>query len=162
MFNISREGPTDFGLDKSASYRTSTAPIDLAVRGNVIAVADLMKSISLVEYKPGENGLPDSLTEVARHFQTLWSTAVASIEKNCFLVGDAEGNLVLLNRNVNGVTADDKRRMEVTGEIRLGEMVNRIHALDIQSSGPVAPRAILATVCSYPPNFKSKINICPG
>ncbi|KAL1954103.1 hypothetical protein VTO42DRAFT_1727 [Malbranchea cinnamomea] len=148
VFNVNRGGPSDISLEKSASYRTSTAPIDIAVAGNVIAVADLMKSISLVEYKRGEDGAADNLTEVARHFQTLWSTAVACVAENCFLVSDAEGNLVVVNRNVNGVTDDDKRRMEVTGEIRLGEMVNRIQSVNIQTTGasPVVPRAILATV----------------
>jgi DNA damage-binding protein 1 len=109
-----------------------------------------MKSISLVEYTPGKNGLADDLTEVARHFQSVWSTAVALVGDNCYLLGDAEGNLVVLNRNVNGVTADDKRRMEVTGEIRLGEMVNRIQPVNIQSppTSAVSPKAFLATVSS--------------
>lgn len=108
-----------------------------------------MKSISLVEFKPGQDGLPDTLTEVARHYQTLWSTAVAQIEGNYYLEGDAEGNLVVLNRNTTGVTDDDKRRMQVTSELRLGEMVNRIHPIAVQSSpdAAVAPRALLATVC---------------
>lgn len=145
------------GLEKSATYRTSTAPIDIAVNENTIAVADLMKSVSLVEFKPGQDGLPDSLTEVARHYQTLWSTAVAQIEENYYLEGDAEGNLVVLSRNTTGVTDDDKRRMEVTSELRLGEMVNRIQPMTVQSSpgAAVAPRALLATVClisySIPP-----------
>jgi DNA damage-binding protein 1 len=39
-------------LEKLATYRTSTCPVDLAINGNVIAVADLMKSISLLEYIP--------------------------------------------------------------------------------------------------------------
>ena len=120
----------------------------IAVNENIIAVADLMKSLSLVEFKPGQDGLPDSLTEVARHYQTLWSTAVARIEENCYLEGDAEGNLVVLNRNVTGVTDDDKRRMQVTSELRLGEIVNRIHPIAVQSSpgAAVTPRALLATV----------------
>lgn len=150
VFNVKRGRPTELELQKAASYRTSTAPIDITVTGNIIAVADLMKSVSLVEFAAGQDGLPDSLTEVGRHYQTLWSTALACVEKDCFLVADAEGNLVVLNRNVNGVTADDKRRLEVTGEFRLGEMVNRIQPVNIQPSVEprVVPRAIVATVCS--------------
>src|SRR5204863_2191124 len=93
-----------------------------------------MKSVSIVEYKQGENGLPDSLTEVARHFETFWSTAVASVAENCFLEGDAEGNLIVLNQNIQGVTDDDKRRMDVTSEMLLGEMVNRIRRVNVQPS----------------------------
>ena len=53
-------------LTKKASYRTATAPIDVCVTGNVIAVTDLMKSMSLVEYKKGRAGMPDTLTEVSK------------------------------------------------------------------------------------------------
>ncbi|KAB8078709.1 mono-functional DNA-alkylating methyl methanesulfonate N-term-domain-containing protein [Aspergillus leporis] len=135
-------------LEKLASYRTSTAPVDVTVTGNVIVVSDLMKSVCLVEYKEGENGVPDSLTEVARHFQTVWATGVACIAEDTFLESDAEGNLIVLRRNLTGVEEDDKRRLEVTGEISLGEMVNRIRPVNIQqlASVTVTPRAFLGTV----------------
>ncbi|EEH42058.1 DNA damage-binding protein 1a [Paracoccidioides lutzii Pb01] len=154
IYSIAKGELSDYTLNKTASYRTSTAPIDIAVTGNLIAVADLMKSVSIIEFKQGENDQPDSLTEVARHFQTLWSTAVAPIAENMFLESDAEGNLVVLNQNVNGVTDDDKRRLEVTSEILLGEMVNRIRPVSIQGSLPatgpreavISPKAFLGTV----------------
>lgn len=122
----------------------------MTVTDNLIVVSDLMKSVCLVEYKQGENGLPDSLTEVARHFQTVWATCVACIGQDTFLESDAEGNLILLRRNLNGVEEDDKRRLEVTGEISLGEMVNRIRPVNIQklTSVTVTPRAFLGTVSS--------------
>jgi DNA damage-binding protein 1 len=137
-------------LEKLASYRTSTAPVDVTVTGNVIAVSDLMKSVCLVEYKEGENGMPDTMTEVARHFQTVWATGVANIAPDTFLESDAEGNLIVLRRNTTGVEEDDKRRLEVTGEISLGEMVNRIRPVNIQQLASVAvtPRAFLGTVSS--------------
>ena len=140
----------EFGsLNKVASYRTATAPIDIAVTGNIIAISDLMKSVSIVEYRRGHKGSPDTLTEVARHFQTAWGTAVAHVDDDTFLESDAEGNLMVLRQNVNGVTADDRRRLEVTSEIRLGEMVNRIRRINVPSSAnaAVVPRAFLATVC---------------
>ncbi|KAL4872857.1 hypothetical protein BDV12DRAFT_126898 [Aspergillus spectabilis] len=135
-------------LEKLASYRTSTAPVDVTVTGNVIAISDLMKSVCIVEYQEGENGLPDKLTEVARHFQTVWGTGVASIAPDNYLESDAEGNLVVLRRNRSGVEEDDRRRLEVIGEISLGEMVNRIRPVNIQQipGATVVPKAFLATV----------------
>ena len=135
-------------LHKVASYRTATAPIDIAITGNRIAVADLMKSVSIVEYKQGSTGEPDTLTELARHFQTGWATAVALVDDDTFLESDAEGNLMVLHQNVNGVTEDDRRRLEVTSEILLGEMVNRIRRINVPvtQSATVVPRAFLATV----------------
>ena len=135
-------------LHKVVTYRTSTAPIDIAVKGNFIAIADLMKSISVVEYVRGKEGLDDKLQETARHFQTAWSTAVAHIADETFLESDAEGNLTVLHRNVSGVTAEDRRRLEVTSEIQLGEMVNRIRSFEVPTSknAAVVPKAFLGTV----------------
>ncbi|KAL3433688.1 mono-functional DNA-alkylating methyl methanesulfonate N-term-domain-containing protein [Aspergillus tetrazonus] len=135
-------------LQRLASYRTSTAPVDITVTGNVIAIADLMKSVCIVEYHEGENGAPDKLVEVARHFQTVWATGVTSVAPDTYLESDAEGNLIALRRNRSGVEEDDRRRLEVTGEICLNEMVNRIRPVNIQQlpSATVVPRAFLATV----------------
>ncbi|KAL3458134.1 mono-functional DNA-alkylating methyl methanesulfonate N-term-domain-containing protein [Aspergillus heterothallicus] len=135
-------------LEKLASYRTSTAPVDVTVTDNTIAISDLMKSVCIVEFKEGENGLPDQLVEVARHFQTVWGTGVASISSDTYLESDAEGNLIVLRRNRSGVEEEDRRRLEVTGEISLGEMVNRIRPVNIQQlpDATVFPRAFLGTV----------------
>lgn len=140
-------------LTKVATYRTSTAPIDLAVAGNLIAIADLMKSVSIVEFKAGEKGLPDSLDEVARHYQTAWATAVAHVAEDTFLESDAEGNLMVLHQNRHGVLPEDRRRLEVTSEMRLGEMVNRIKRINVpvSSDATVIPRAFLATVRLHAP-----------
>jgi len=138
-------------LHKAASYRTSTTPIDIAVKGNAIAIADLMKSVSVIEYKRGAQGLPCSLEETARHFQTAWGTAVAHVGDHTILESDAEGNLMVLHQNTNGVTIEDQHRLEITSEIRLGEMVNRIRSFEVPSStsATVIPRAFLGTVGLY-------------
>ena len=167
MYKITNDNFGEMKLEKLASYRTSTAPIDVTVTGNFIAVSDLMKSVAVVGYIEGKDGLPDSLTEVSRHYQTVWSTGISNIMENTFLESDAEGNLIVLHRNINGVTLDDMRRLEVTSEMSLGEMVNRIRPVDIQqpSSGIVIPRAFLATVCStYEPvsSWEAELTIEPG
>ena len=114
----------------------------------MIVIADLMKSVSIVEYHQGHAGEPDTLTEVARHFQIAWGTAVAPIDSDTFLESDAEGNLMVLHRNTNGVTMDDRRRLEVISEILLGEMVNRIRPINVpnSSNATVIPKAFMGTV----------------
>lgn len=148
IFELETQRFGQLNLLKKASYRVCTAPVDLSVTGNVIAVADLMKSVSLVEYTRGENGMPDSLNEVARHFRVSWATAVANVGEDTYLQSDAEGNLIVLHRNINGVTNDDKRKLEVVSEMRLGEMVNRIRRINVPLTpgAAVIPRAFLATV----------------
>ena len=115
--------------------------------GSRIAIADLMKSVSVVEYKN------NALTEVARHFQTAWATAVALIDDHTFLEADAEGNLVVLSQDISSDFAEDRRRLKITSEILLGEMVNRIRPIipvpgadSTQSNAIITPKAFLATV----------------
>ena len=120
-----------------------------------------MKSVSVLTYARGTAGSDDKLRETARHYQTAWSTAVAhvggdtafenltGVSEDTWLEADAEGNLVVLARNNKGVTADDRRRLGVTNEMRLGEMVNRIRSVTIDSvspTAPVIPKAFLSTV----------------
>ena len=144
-------------LTKLATYRTSTNPLSLAVAPTsppTIAVADLMKSLSVLEV--GENF---QLKEVSRHFATLWSSATAVVGDNEWVVADMEGNLATLKRDPEGVTADDRKRLQLTGEFRLGEVVNKIVPIASKGknrassmptsvrSGPiVAPKAFLATI----------------
>jgi DNA damage-binding protein 1 len=135
-------------LIKLATFRCSTAPVDVTVNGSMIAIADLMKSLVVIQFTRGETGLPDTLLEVARHYQITWATAVAEVDTNTYLESDAEGNLVVLYRDPNGVTDDDKRRLNVSSEILLGEMVNRIRRIDVATApdAVVAPRAFVGTV----------------
>ncbi|KAG8527630.1 uncharacterized protein KY384_007783 [Bacidia gigantensis] len=141
-------------LQKLCTYRTATAPIDLAIHAPTkqIAVADLMKSISIITYQPPSNSksgdISPKLTETARHFQTAWSTAVTHVGKDTWLESDAEGNLMVLHQDRNALSADDKRRLRVNSDIRLGEMVNRIRPVNVNTppTAPVIPKAFMATV----------------
>ena len=124
----------NFNLVKLATYRTATNPLSLSVTAStktspaLIAVADLMKSVSILVLvpPPPNTGLSWALTESARHFATMWSSSVSVIGENEWAAADMEGNLIVVRRNVNGVTDDDRKRLEVTSELRLGEVVNSI------------------------------------
>ena len=97
-----------------------------------------MKSLSVVSLSPpgtkAEGARPAvvaspyewSMVDVARHFATVWSSAAACIGEHEWLLADFEGNLRVLRRNINGPTPDDRRRLELTAEFRLGEVVNKI------------------------------------
>ena len=148
VYRYEERAEDDASLIKLATYRPSLCPIDIAIRGNIIAVADLMKSVALVEFIPGEKGEPDTLEEVARHYLGVQATAVVDIEEGTYLESDADGNLILLRRNEEGVTFEDRKRLEVIGEINLGEMVNRIRKVEVQTSSNavVVPKAFLGTV----------------
>ncbi|KAI1853125.1 hypothetical protein JX266_001831 [Neoarthrinium moseri] len=135
-------------IDRLASYRPSTYPVDIAINENVIAVADLMKSVTLVKFTPYTGDEPPKLQEIARHHHAAWSTTVSHVEESSWLQSDANGNLMILNPNKEGVTEEDKKRMDITSEINLGEMVNRIRKITVDSSenAVVVPKAFLGTV----------------
>ena len=148
VYNIEYRTQSTPDLVKIATFRCSTAPIDMTVNGPRIAIADLMKSLVVVEFQRGETGLPDKLVEVARHFQVTWATACAEVDENTYLESDAEGNIMVLYRDPNGVTEDDRRRLNVSSEMLLGEMVNRIRRIDVATApdAAVIPRAFMGTV----------------
>ncbi|PSS00651.1 mono-functional DNA-alkylating methyl methanesulfonate N-term-domain-containing protein [Coniella lustricola] len=142
------ESSTSGIFTRLASYRPSTYPVDLSVEGNIIAIGDLMKSVSLVEYFPATNEKPAMLMEVARHYQSAWATAVSHIEDQSWLEADAQGNLMVLRRNPDGPTLEDQRKMEITSEMNLGEMVNCVRKVAVETSpnAMIIPKAFIGTV----------------
>jgi DNA damage-binding protein 1 len=124
-------------IRRLVSYRAHSEPIDISVYGNTIAVGDLMKGPSMLEYNDEEN----ELHEVSRIYHTSWSTAVEMLDAEAVVGADAEGNMSIWRRNVSGVTEDDRRRLQLIGDVKIGESVNRIRRGDQQSpisSYPVA------------------------
>ncbi|EXJ84686.1 hypothetical protein A1O3_05356 [Capronia epimyces CBS 606.96] len=137
-------------LQKLAAYRTSTNPLSIAVTPAspeapaLIAVADLMKSLSILQVLPPQSSNPEyRLQETSRHFATLWSSSTAVLREDEWVVADMEGNLIMLRQgSLDSDNRAARRRLEVTGEFRLGEVVNKI-----PRAGPlVTPRTFLATI----------------
>jgi DNA damage-binding protein 1 len=139
-------------LEKRCTYRSATLPIEIECKGKRIAVTDLMKSLTVIQYQPGTTGMsgadPDALVEVARDHATAWATSVSEVEPDTWLQGDADGNLQVLSRDTSGVTDLDQKKLTVTSEMHISEMVNRIKAIDVkvQPNSAVIPRAFVATV----------------
>jgi DNA damage-binding protein 1 len=132
----------------------------------------LMKSLSILQVDSQSKTSPTgyAFVEVSRHFATLWSTATAAIMENEWIVGDAEGNLITLRQIHDGTGPGGyNRHLEVTGEFRLGEVVNKVVSLSPtptyareswakfannpdkinklpREGPPVTPRAFLATI----------------
>jgi len=96
----------------------------------------MMKGTSLLECDLATG----KLSEVARNYQTQWVTSVALLDRETVVSADAEGNVIIQKWDTNGVTPEDRRRLSVTGEIRIGEMVNRF-----RKGPPPPPPSILGT-----------------
>lgn len=87
-----------------------------------------MKSISILHVLPPDTSDTGDwqLKEICRHFATVWTSSVAGVAEHEWLLADMEGNLLMLRRNIEAITADEQRRLEIIGEMRLGEVVNKI------------------------------------
>lgn len=101
-----------------------------------IAVGDLMKSLSILTVEKLDSGRWQ-LVEQARHFATLWTSAVAAVAENEWVIADVEGNLSMLRQNADAY-GDEARRLEMTGEMRLGEVVNKIVPIAVGGAPPVS------------------------
>ncbi|KAL0768802.1 hypothetical protein CaCOL14_008110 [Colletotrichum acutatum] len=148
VYDYAEESSTSGALRKLATFRPSTFPVDIDVNGSMIGVADLMQSMTLIEFIPAQDGDKAKLVERARHFQYIWATSVCHLEEHSWLESDAQGNLMVLRRNPNAPTEHDQKQMEVISEFHLGEQVNKIRSLDIipNENDPIVPKAFLATV----------------
>lgn len=89
-------------------------------RGDFIVVGDLMKSISLLIYKPEES----AIEERARDYNANWMTAVEILDDDIYLGAENSFNLFTVRKNSDAATDEERGRLEVVGEYHLGEFVN--------------------------------------
>lgn len=135
-------GKYSYSLRRLASYRTSTDPMSLSIqpatasRPTTIAVGDLVKSVAIITVStPQENEDEEwRIHELARHYATLWTSAVAAVGEQEWTVADMEGNIAMLRQNPDAY-GDEKKKLEVSGEMRLCEVVNKIIPITSSSAG---------------------------
>lgn len=120
-YTTSAQVPT---LTSLASYRAHTEPIDMSVANDIITVGDIMKGPALLQLTADPEG-NTVLKELARSYQPSWTTAVELLDEDTIVAADNEGNLQIWQRNKSGI-AEDQKRLQVIGESKLWEMVNRI------------------------------------
>jgi len=84
-------------------------------------VGDLMRSIGLVQYYPQH----DALEEVARDFNSNWTTAVEMLNDHVYLGAENWNNLFCLRRNTASQSEEIRCRLDTIGEYHLGEMCNK-------------------------------------
>lgn len=152
VYNYVEETTTTGSLQKLAAYRPASFPMDLDISGNMIGVVDLMQSLSLVEFFPSRDGSRPRLEETARHFQPGWATSVCHLDGERWLEADAQGNIIVLQRNPEAPTEQDRNKLEVTSEMNIGEQINRIRKLHVVSgeNAVVSPKAFLGSVSLLP------------
>ena len=114
-------GGANHELVNECSHHGHIVALYVETRGDFIVVGDLMKSISLLVYKPDEG----AIEERARDFNSKWMTAVDILDDDTYLGAENSFNLFTVRKNTDAATDEERSRLEVTGEYHLGEFVNR-------------------------------------
>ncbi|GBG61192.1 hypothetical protein CBR_g19725 [Chara braunii] len=91
-------------------------------RGDFIVVGDLMKSISLLIYKPEEG----DIEERAHDYNANWMTAVEILDDDIYLGAENSFNLFTVRKNSDAASDEERGRLELVGDYHLGEFVNPI------------------------------------
>ncbi|KAH8952399.1 hypothetical protein BDL97_09G083300 [Sphagnum fallax] len=108
-------------LQYESSHHGHILALYVQSRGDFIVVGDLMKSISLLIYKPEEG----AMEERARDYNANWMTAVEILDDDTYLGAENSFNLFTVRKNSDAATDEERGRLEVVGEYHLGEFVNR-------------------------------------
>ena len=109
-------------LINECSHHGHIVALYVATRGDWILVGDLMKSMSLLLYKPEEG----AIDETARDFNANWMTAIEMLDDDeTYLGAENSLNLFTVARNMSAITDEERSRLEVTGEYHVGELVNK-------------------------------------
>lgn len=117
-------GNTEAGgkeLQPLAQAQAHIIALHTAVRGDFIAVGDLMKSINLNVFKPSDN----SIEEIARDYNPNWVTAIEIIDDDTFIGAEQHFNFFVVRRNSEAATDEERLRLLTVGEFHAGDFINR-------------------------------------
>ena len=103
------------------TYRGFILALRIVVSGNLIVVADLMKSITCLVF----DTVTQKFVEKARDYETNWMTSVEAVTDELFFGSETNRNLLVWNRQ-SGIDSNHTKRLETVGAYHLGENVNRI------------------------------------
>ncbi|KAM7292279.1 DNA damage-binding protein 1-like [Ixodes scapularis] len=107
-------------LHNECSHFNNILALYLKTKGDFILVGDLMRSMSLLAYKP----LEGSFEEIARDYQTNWMCAVEILDDDTFLGAESTTNLFVCQKDSAATTDEDRQHLQEVGQFHLGEFVN--------------------------------------
>ncbi len=129
--SLAKRTPTSDGLQDGENSKAPATLMDVSEHNEskgeskeeeqFAIVGDLMRSISLVQYYPEHK----TLEEIARDFNSNWTTAIEMLHANVYLGAENWNNLFCLRRNTASTSAEVQCRLETVGEYHLGEMCNK-------------------------------------
>ncbi|XP_065339552.1 DNA damage-binding protein 1 [Cloeon dipterum] len=113
------EWTTERELRLECSHFNNIIALFLKAKGDFILVGDLMRSMTLLQYKTMEG----NFEEIARDFHPNWMTAVEIIDDDTFLGGENSYNLFVCQKD-SAASDEDRQQMIECGQFHVGDMVN--------------------------------------
>lgn len=110
-------------LQLECSHTNQIMSLYLKTKGEHVIVGDLVRSITLLHYKPAEK----VLQEVARDFNSSYLRAIEVLDgtaEDVFVGADINGNLQCLRQVTDAVKDEDRCQLEACGEFHVGEFIN--------------------------------------
>ncbi|EDS40298.1 conserved hypothetical protein [Culex quinquefasciatus] len=114
------EWTDDKDLRLECSHFNNVLALYCKTKGDFILVGDLMRSITLLQYKQMEG----SFEEIARDYQPKWMTAVEILDDDAFLGAENSNNLFVCLKDSAATTDDERQQMPEVAQFHLGDMVN--------------------------------------
>merc|ERR1719219_505933 len=114
------EWTADKELRLECSYFNNIIALYLKTRGDFILIGDLVRSITLLQYKTMEG----SFEEIARDFSPNWMTAIEILDDDTFLGAENAYNIFVCQRDSAASTDEERQQMSEVGQIHIGDMIN--------------------------------------
>ncbi|KAG0134320.1 mono-functional DNA-alkylating methyl methanesulfonate N-term-domain-containing protein [Tuber indicum] len=144
-------GATGCTITKLASFKAHSTPLDVAVYNDIIAVCDFMHGPSILQHIEDKENKSAEFVEVARAPKPSWLTALELLDEKTVFCADTDGNLVVWQRQLSGVTEDDRKQLQQIASMKVGENIDRIRRICNQTltGSRVQPKAHLSTMELY-------------
>ena len=142
------EWTADKELRQECSYHNTILALYLKAKSDFILVGDLMRSMTLLAYKP----LEGRLEEIAHDFSPNWMTAIEIIDDDTFLGAENSFNFFTCQKDSAATSDEDRHHLQQTGKYHLGDFVNvfRHGSLvmhhTIEQSTPISSSILYGTV----------------
>lgn len=108
-------------LNPTCGHSGHTIVLQIDVRGDLILVGDLMKSLQLHIYKDSSK----SIELVARDFNPAWMASSMMLNDTHFIGADSNYNLFTLRWNQDSGNDEERCRLLMVGQYHVGDFVNR-------------------------------------
>ncbi|KAK9466458.1 CPSF A subunit region-domain-containing protein [Lipomyces arxii] len=148
-------------LRESGMFRSATMAITLSAYDDYVLVGDLMKSAALLRITSATNDVTVKyeFEEISRHFEPMWMTDVEILDEDISLGSEAEGNMVVFQREnvapaemierTHSVGRSEESKLQVVSSTRIGEVVNRIRRIPRSNDDVSATESIVIPQAYY-------------